>query len=192
MQTIKKLKTDLDSYIVKLPQKTNNVYFQFLLKEGYFKEKNSLFGLKHLTEHYITRLMAEDSDNKLNTSASVGDYDTSYYLETTKRKAQQNIAQFLQILTNPDFSKQTILNFEKKAILNELTVKYNENKNKIWQKINESFFAGKSIYNRSRLFQIKNIKKFTLEDLEKFHKRNLRKNNLIILVGFYGPNKKLK
>ena len=56
MNYIKEISLKDNLYFIKLPNKTDKVYLDILVKSGYVEETDKEFGMGHLLEHYLIRM----------------------------------------------------------------------------------------------------------------------------------------
>ena len=186
--TVKKLSTFPSAYLVSLGKKTYDIYISVNFKFGYNFETDRQFGIGHILEHYIT---GQDEPNKgFEIDGDIGDDDINFYLKTNKKNFDKDLKKFLAAIFNPSFKDNALLASEKKAITNELAVKYHDIYSHIWDAVVSKRFNGKNKYSRSRKNQIGNIGRFNSSDLKKHHKRLIANGNPFILVGVYNPDKK--
>jgi predicted Zn-dependent peptidase len=173
---------------VNLPEKKDLVLVTVNFSHGYLNENDSDFGLAHLTEHYITTILEKKYD-ALFVGATINDDSLSLDLEFKRKYFEENFDSVESILNDikqikENISNKIILN-EKKRIEIELEEKYSDVLNSVSYSIENKIVKTPARLKRSRLEQIKNVRRFTEKDIKKCIDRIL-KSETIVFVGFNG------
>lgn len=185
MKYIKKISSEGNFYYILLPKKTSAVYIDINLKSGYVNESNKEYGIAHLLEHYIIGSLKK-LDNFIEVGGSIGKEDMNYFLKPNKSRIINDAQIFIKSILKSQFLDETLFQKEKETVINELLVKMNSPTIFLEEIILKERIADKRCrYIRDIETMIKNIKRVSLRDLQKYYRKFFVKKNLIITISGY-------
>jgi predicted Zn-dependent peptidase len=186
MDYIKIISASDNFYYIKLPQKTSKVYLDINLRSGYAEENDKEFGMGHLLEHYLIGALRElRGSNHIKISGSIGQESMIYSLDSSASKIRDEAEVFIKSILKPEFLNKQLFQLEKEALINELYIKLDSSYIVMKETVLAQRVNKKCRYARNTNDQIKNIRKFNLEDLEKYHRKFFVRKNIIITISGY-------
>ncbi len=188
---IKQISKSPEVYVIPFPKKTNDVYIDVYFKEGSYDEYDNKQGLLHLLEHYLLASFDILSKYSIYANAGIMAEKSHFYIEGNKREIKSKIDFFFKSMFDLRFDNKKILEQEKLSIINELNARYNKTDFQTFNKLREVLFGESSSATRNINKEIKNIKRFTLEDCKEKYDEILFKSNIKIFIGAYKPDKEL-
>lgn len=136
----------------------------FVFKGGYFVEANDKFGLNHLTEHCISRVLQKEFNNE-SVYGSISDHFVSINIDFEE---DIDLDKFILVYKEGILKiDRDLVENEKKRIIDEMKNRYDES-----DQLERSAILKPEELKRDRLDQVKNLEHFNLEDVLKNIKSN--------------------
>ena len=186
MNYIKEISLKDNLYFIKLPNKTDKVYLDILVKSGYVEETDKEFGMGHLLEHYLIRMLRNiEKPKRLQVEGSIGKEDMKFSLYSSLAEITEQGQDFINTILKPEFTDKQAFQSEKEVLINELYIKIGDLENLLEQAVLTERVDKQCHYTRTREDQIRNIKKIKLEGLEKYHQKFFTKGNIVFTLSAY-------
>lgn len=182
MRTIRKILDSPEMYLVKLPKKEPEVFVEIYCKAGRLYETSKLQGIGHLLDHYLNGRILFRYQDKLETNAFIDQEHLKFTLKTSLRPFEKAIEKFFSSIFSPSFDDDRLLKFEAQALINEMVAEEAVIYNRIHQEAFRRIFNPGHIFSRS-IYRERQVKKFNLDDLKKYHRRIFTADNVKIFVG---------
>ena len=159
----------------------------FILKNLESIDKNNI-GINHFLEHIIVNSYKKCKNKCLNYFKKIGiknnayvTYDyINYNISGFKTDIELMLTYLINIINNPIFNN-TIIDFEKNAVINELLINIDNLNYDIYDIINKHIFSIDAFkYLNDYKLQLKNLKNFNYKNLYNYYKNNYSKIIYII------------
>lgn len=182
MRLVKNFNKKPNCYFLYLPKYTKKTFIDIYIKAGALSEKEEQAGIGHLLEHYISELAGKELSSDLKFSARINDYYIVFCLESNNDTDLICATEkFLEILVNPDFSRQEIFEYEKKSIINELGKEKNDPEMKLERLVEKTRYSDEP-NKRSFVDHLSVLESLKIEDIFAYHKEIFTEESLEIFV----------
>lgn len=160
------------------------------INNGFINEDMNNAGISHLLEHILTDSFKACNNNcseywkkkGIITNAMTTETYINYYVEGLKEYSMDMLRYILNICTKPVINK-TILNKEKKAVINELLIHDTHPQIDLMQQLNKTFYRVPGLqYQDDNKLQIKNLSKITVKHVKDWFNQYYTKNNIIFII----------
>jgi secreted Zn-dependent insulinase-like peptidase len=182
-----------NAYVVSDPA-SKLVYACAVIRGGFYNEfSDNEAGINHLFEHILTeawKRCAPSRNRKMNCqqywserpahyNARTTSHTVAYYITGLDTERDEILNYISQIISDPHFDLKIIEN-EKKAVLNELTMMQNNPVHALSHAIFSHVVSEESgLRNKTNIqLQIDNLKRITPEQIMQYHKRFYNSNNV--------------
>lgn len=170
------------------------VYACALIRGGFYNEfSDNESGINHLFEHILTEAWKRCAPNRksktncqqywserpVNYNARTTSHTVAYYITGLDAERDEILNYISQIISDPQFDLKIIEN-EKKAVLNELTIMQNNPAHALSHAIFSRVVSEESgLRNKTNIqLQIDNLKRITPEQIMQYHERFYNSNNV--------------
>lgn len=161
------------------------------ISSGFINENNENAGISHLLEHVVTEGWEKCGKGGCQsywkrkgvlTNASTGQTTIQYYMNGLKEYTYDMIDYIVSISIDPKITTSR-MNKEKKAVQNELMMHASHPQMGLYNLLNSMIFRIEGLIVQDDMpLQLKNLKEFTIEDLESWCKRYYGSGNMIFVV----------
>lgn len=183
--------------VIIIEKKTNIISLSYFIKTGMFNKSTEQNNYTHLYEHILASFTSKDrcdykdinnelSKSVIESNAHVKEFQTNVWINGYYNDIERLLTLLIKSLFNGCFSKEQF-EIEKKAVIQELRQILTNNGYKFEYEI-DNFFYKKSFFDVMN--GIKNMKKVTMNDIEKFYEKILSKKQIVF--GCVCPIKKTK
>lgn len=151
MNYIKEISLKDNLYFIKLPNKTDKVYLDILVKSGYVEETDKEFGMGHLLEHYLIRMLRNiEKPKRLQVEGSIGKEDMKFSLYSSLAEITEQGQDFINTILKPEFTDKQAFQSEKEVLINELYIKIGDLENLLEQAVLTERVDKQCHYTRTR------------------------------------------
>ena len=177
--------------IILVPNDTKTVHINMCIKTGSMNETKYDSGIHHLVEHILTEAWKPCGKQTCNsywdkkgvsTNATTHLSYMNFYVNGLVEDMDEMMEYMTDIITKP-FLKESTLEIEKHAVLNELLIHLNNPENKLLDTFNKEFFIDN--YSNDYTLQIKNLKHMNMKRIKDF----CNQINKEIIFVISGPKK---
>ena len=174
--------------IILVPNDTKTVHINMCIKTGSMNESKEDSGIHHLVEHILTESWKPCGKETCNSywdkkgvsmNATTNLSHMNFYVNGLVEDMDEMMKYMTDIITNP-FLKESTLEIEKHAVLNELLILSNNPENKLWDAFNKAFFI--DVYSDDYPLQIKNLKKMNMKRIKDFYSQ-INKEIIFVISG---------
>ena len=161
------------------------------ISSGFINENIENAGISHLLEHVVTEgwkkcgkkgCQAYWKKKGVLTNASTGQTTIQYYMHGLKEYANEMIDYIVSISINPEITKSR-MDKEIKAVHNELMIHAAHPQMGLYNLLNKMLFRIEGLVVQDDMpLQIKNLKKFTVEQLKTWCERFYGSGNMIFVI----------
>jgi predicted Zn-dependent peptidase len=165
------------------------VYACVVIRGGFYNEfSKDESGINHLFEHILIQswrkcIRSECSqfwaERPVYRNAETMAQAVSYYITGLATETDDMLNYIVQIISNPQFDLK-IIEAEKRAVLNELTIAQNNPTHKLTHALFAHIVSGESgLQNKTNIqLQIDNLKRISVAEIVKYYKRFYNSNNI--------------
>jgi len=165
------------------------VYACVVIRGGFYNEfSKEESGINHLFEHILCQswrkcIKSECSqfwaERPVFRNAATMAQAVSYFITGLATETDDMLNYIVQIISNPQFDLK-VLEAEKRAVLNELTIAQNNPTHKLTHALFAHIVSGESgLQNKTNIqLQIDNLKRISAADIVKYYKRFYNSNNI--------------
>ncbi len=175
-----------ETYVLHLPNLSEDIFFQVCIPFGTVHEGVKLRGQAHVLEHYILGVMnlhARYTNPNIHINGSVSLFYTKFYLTTRVKTAWEDIKLFLDYIYKPNFTHHGVLRYESKSIINELQESCYSLESEMGNYIEKSLYNKDNPYYAPDKLTLYNTSRITLHTLEQEYLSHLRSTRPTICIG---------
>ena len=174
--------------IILVPNDTKTVHINMCIKTGSMNETKHDSGIHHLVEHILTESWKPCGKQTCNsywdkkgvsTNATTHLSYMNFYVNGLLEDMDEMMEYMTDIITKP-FLKESTLEIEKHAVLNELLILSNNPENKLLDAFNKAFFIHD--YSHDYTLQIKNLKHMNMKKIQDFYNQ-INKEIIFVISG---------
>jgi len=167
MKDCVKISKKPEIYLINLPQKSDEVFFDVYSPSGkLFESKKSV---AHLLEHYLVGVFCQrNTDGLLRTNGFVGEELMNLRFVCHSKDFLTNLPLFLQSIFQPDFTQKSVFNSEKKAVVNEFLKESNNVIAQVLKRTKDFGVFKKCPYINKDVYDAKEIEAVQFSDIKKF------------------------
>lgn len=171
---------------VKLPYKTETIYFNIFIKDIIFLESEKDIGLAHFWEHCLLTIIHNKFRDAFNINGNVGISGLEFFFEFQSQSDYKYIKEILSIIFTPISFEESIFNREKRVILDEIENSSSNTLRKLFILSLRSFFENPGRLNYPIYGTSEKVKSYSFEQFLNFWKKIINSNKLIkIFIGSY-------
>ena len=171
--------------------KSNTTMVESYISSGYINETRENVGISHLLEHVVcegwekcgTKGCSDYWKKKgVLTNASTGQTTVQYYMHGLKEYSKEMVDYIVSISIDPNITTSRI-NKEIKAVQNELMMHASHPQMNLYNLLNSMLFRIEGLIVQDDMeLQLKNLNKFTTEQLKTWCKRFYGSGNMLFVV----------
>jgi len=180
-------------YFVNLPQKTDEVYFEIILKTGHANETDEEYGVGHLLEHYLIDELENSKkveNGRLN--AHVRFENTKYILNSKREGILSEAESFAKYIFAPGFENIDTFTKAKKVVENEKINKNATNYQECYEIVMQERFGDFCGYARKTKTEIDNLPSKTIIDIKNYHEKYYTLSNVLFVIYANNLNSRTK
>jgi predicted Zn-dependent peptidase len=172
------------------------IHIEAIIHSGFVHENKHNSGINHLLEHALTDGWKKCTETCITywdkhgglMNASTDNTMMKYYIKGDK-KDTPNMVEFIATIATKSLFKQTTLEREKKAVVEELTDLLDDPLQEMYNVFHKAFYKTEGLQHAEDCkLQIKNIKHLTLADIQKTYLSFNPENMFFIVYGDYEPS----
>jgi len=179
--------------LILIPNNNKTIHITACIKSGTMNETKENAGIHHLIEHILTEAWKPCGKQTcssywekkgVNMNANTHLSYVNFYVNGLKEDIQIMLNYMFDIIISP-FLKDSTLQIEKHAVLNELLILNNNPENKLKDVFNKNFYSNEGLQHTDDYdLQIKNLNKMTMtmSKIKSFY-NNLQKEIIFIVCG---------
>ncbi len=168
---------------IKLPYKTETIYFNIFIKDVIFLESEKEIGLSHFWEHYILTLIRDKFKDAFYSNGKVGISYLEFIFEFRSQSDYKYLQEILSIIFNPVALEESIFQREKRVILDEIENKSTDTERKLFILSQQSFFENPRRLKYPVYGTIEKVKDYNVNQLLNFWKKILNPRLIKIFIG---------
>lgn len=174
--------------IILVPNESKTVHINMCIKTGSMNETKHDSGIHHLVEHILTeawkpcgKQTCSSYWDKKGVSTNANTYLSymNFYVNGLVEDMDEMMEYMTDIITKP-FLKESTLEIEKHAVLNELLILSNNSENKLLNAFNKAFFIDN--HSHDYTLQIKNLKHMNMKRIQDFYNQ-INKEIIFVISG---------
>ena len=181
---------------------SNTTMVESYISSGYINENRENVGISHLLEHVVcegwdkcgTKGCSDYWKKKgVLTNASTGQTTVQYYMHGLKKYSKEMVDYIISISINPNITRSRI-DKEIKAVQNELMMHASHPQMNLYNLLNSMLFRIEGLIVQDDMeLQLKNLKKFTTEQLKTWCQRFYGSGNMLFVIsGNFSKNEVIK
>jgi predicted Zn-dependent peptidase len=170
---------------------SNTTMVESYISSGYINENRENVGISHLLEHVVCEGWKKCGEKGCSeywkkkgvlTNASTGQTTVQYYMHGLKQYSKEMVDYIVSISIDPNITTNRI-NKEIKAVQNELMMHSQHPLINLYNLLNSMLFSIEGLVVQDDMdLQLKNLKKFTTEQLKTWCKRFYGSGNMIFVI----------
>jgi|GEM_PF-3647526 len=191
-QIIEKICDNPEAYLVYVPKDTDKVGVDVFVRSGISIETREKFGVGHLLEHYLSETASRAHQTDFYMNGRINHEMMNLYARIDKDKPKDFIKKFLDKTFKIDFNDQSMLDYEKLAIQNELNTDSHSLVRRIERTVETGRFHGECFCIKSFEDSIEPTGHLTLDDIKQHYGKIFNRRNVKIFISLYSPSSALK
>ena len=170
---------------IKLPHKTETIYFNIFIKDIIFLESEKEIGFSHFWEHYLLTLIRNKFKDAFYSNGGVGISGLEFFFEFSTLSDFKYFKEILSIIFKPIFIEESVFQKEKRVILDEIENESTNTERKLLILSQQSFFANPGRLKYPAYGTIEKVKNYNVTHLLNFWKKILNPRLIKIFIGSY-------
>ena len=160
---------------------SNTTMVESYISSGYINENRENVGISHLLEHVVCEGNYWKKKGVL-TNASTGQTTVQYYMHGLKKYSKEMVDYIISVSIDPNITRSRI-DKEIKAVQNELMMHASHPQMNLYNLLNSMLFRIEGLIVQDDMeLQLKNLKKFTTEQLKTWCKRFYGSGNMLFVI----------